>query len=95
MLQRFCPASVLINRQAEVLYLFGPTDLYLQLPTGELAADLSALAREGLRTKLRAGVHQAIRDERPVTVARRPRQTRQVLLPGPHHDRTTPLAEGG
>ncbi len=88
MLQRFCPASVLINRQAEVLYLSGPIDLYLQAANRRTGRRLDALARDGLRTKLRAAVQQAIRDERPVTIDRRSRQTRQVLLSGPNHHRT-------
>ncbi|MGH8583684.1 MAG: CheR family methyltransferase, partial [Gammaproteobacteria bacterium] len=36
--QRFGPACVLINHRAEVLYLNGPVDRYLQLPSGELGA---------------------------------------------------------
>ncbi|MBC8873605.1 MAG: PAS domain S-box protein [Planctomycetes bacterium] len=68
MLQRFAPACVLINRKAEVLYLNGPIDQYLQLPTGEPNLELTATAREGLRTKLRSAVHQAVRDNRPVNV---------------------------
>ncbi len=68
MLQRYAPACVLINRKAEVLYLHGPVDQYLQLPVGEFGADLIAIAREGLRTRLRSAVHQAIRHDRRVQV---------------------------
>ncbi|MBC7822232.1 MAG: PAS domain S-box protein, partial [Planctomycetaceae bacterium] len=68
MLQRFAPACVLINRKAEVLFLNGPVDAFLRLPSGELATDLFAMTREGLRTKLRSAVHQAIQDNQPVVI---------------------------
>ncbi|MDH3719046.1 MAG: PAS domain S-box protein, partial [Planctomycetota bacterium] len=60
-LQRYSPACALINRRTEVLYLSGPVDQYLQVPVGEPNQILWALAREGLRTKLRTIVQQAIR----------------------------------
>jgi two-component system CheB/CheR fusion protein len=60
LLARFVPACVLINQKMEVLYLHGPIDDYLQLPTGELAHDLTAMARPGLRIQLRAAVRQAM-----------------------------------
>lgn len=63
-MQRFAPACVLVNRKAEVLYLHGPIDQYLQLPSGELEPDLLAMARPGLRTKLRSALHQAIHESR-------------------------------
>jgi two-component system CheB/CheR fusion protein len=68
-LKRFAPACALINRKAEVLYLSGPIDQYLQLPTGEPAPDVMAMARDGLRTKLRSAVHRAIRHQQPVNMA--------------------------
>jgi two-component system, chemotaxis family, CheB/CheR fusion protein len=66
LLQRFAPACVLINRRAEVLYLNGPVDQYLQWPSGVLGADLIAMARDGLRIRLRAAIQQTIRDGRRV-----------------------------
>jgi two-component system, chemotaxis family, CheB/CheR fusion protein len=69
MLQHFAPACVLINRSAEVLYLNGSVDQYLQLPSGVLGADLIGMARDGLRTRLRAAVRQAIRDQRRVELS--------------------------
>lgn len=68
MLQRFAPACALINRKSEVLFLSGPVDRYLQLPPGEMAVDLLAMARPGLRTKLRAAIQQAIREDRSVSL---------------------------
>ncbi|MGH8567021.1 MAG: CheR family methyltransferase, partial [Gammaproteobacteria bacterium] len=66
--QRFAPACVLINRKAEVLYLNGPVDRYLQLPSGELGAELAAMARPGLRARLRTAVREAIQTDRPVAL---------------------------
>ncbi len=67
-LQRFAPACVLVNRRAEVLYLNGPVDRYLQLPCGELGAELIAMARPGLRARLRTAVREAIQTDRPVAL---------------------------
>lgn len=67
-IQRFVPPSVLVNRKGEVLYLYGAIDQFLQLPAGELGADLLGMAREGLRTKLRSALHQAIQYDKTVTL---------------------------
>src|SRR5271169_4044665 len=62
LIETYAPASVLINRKFECLYYSGPTDRYLQVPAGEPSRDLLAMAREGLRNKLRAVVQQASRE---------------------------------
>ena len=54
------PPPVLINRKFEVLFFFGPTMRYLDQPTGEPTNDLFTLARDGLRSKLRAAVNKAV-----------------------------------
>lgn len=59
-LRDFAPAAVLINRRFEVLYVSGAVVDYLEFPTGELSKNLLAMARSGLRTRLRAVCHQAI-----------------------------------
>jgi two-component system CheB/CheR fusion protein len=59
LLDTYAPASVLINRKHEGLYFFGPTDRYLRVASGEASRDLLAMAREGLRAKLRAAIQQA------------------------------------
>lgn len=65
-LEEIAPAAVLINRKYEVLYFLGPTTRYLDVPTGEPTQDLLAMAREGLRSKLRGAIHQAIHDGQTV-----------------------------
>jgi len=68
LLQRYAPATVLVNRDYQVLYFFGQTDDYLAQPAGDPTDDLLALAREGLRLKLRTGIHQALGESREVAV---------------------------
>ena len=67
LLQDYGPASALINRKYEILYFYGATGDFLQPPTGEPTRDLIAMARQGLRSKLRAACHKAIRENLPVT----------------------------
>jgi two-component system CheB/CheR fusion protein len=61
LLEIYAPASVLINHDREALYYLGPTDRYLQVVSGEPSRDLLAMAREGLRNKLKAAIEQASR----------------------------------
>ena len=65
LLETYAPASVLINRKHECLYYSGPADRYLRVAAGEPSRDLLAMAREGLRNKLRAAIQQASRERTP------------------------------
>jgi len=69
LLESYAPASVLINRQHEGLYYFGPTDRYLHIPAGEASRDVIAMAREGLRGKLRAAIQRASNGHESVQIA--------------------------
>ena len=62
LLETYAPASVLINHKYECLYYSGPTDRYLRVAAGEPSRDLLAMARAGLRDKLRAAIQQAGRE---------------------------------
>ncbi len=68
LLARYAPAAVLVNRDCQTLYFHGQTDDYLAQPSGEPTDDLLAMAREGLRLKLRAALHKAMREEQPAVV---------------------------
>ena len=68
LLDEFAPAAVLINRQNQILYFFGTTTRYLDVPTGEPTQDLMVMAREGLRIAIRAGISEAIRRGETVRV---------------------------
>jgi two-component system CheB/CheR fusion protein len=80
LLDAYAPASVLINARHEGLYFFGPIDRYLKVAAGEASRDLFAMARDGLRTKLRAAIRQAGRENARVALggARLERNGRDV-----------------
>jgi two-component system CheB/CheR fusion protein len=74
LLKTYAPASVLVSRRRQVLYYFGPTDLYLKMPTGEPNLDVFAAAREGLRPAIRTLLEDATGDGDRTAVARRVRR---------------------
>ena len=55
-------ASVLINDKLEGLYYSGSTDRYLKVASGEGTRDVLAMARDGLRAKLRSAIERTKRD---------------------------------
>jgi two-component system CheB/CheR fusion protein len=63
----YAPAAVLINRTGQIFYFSGATMRYLDQPTGEPTQDLMLLAREGLRSKLRALIRKALSENQPVS----------------------------
>ena len=67
LLQRYAPAAVLVDRDYRTLYFHGQTDDYLVHPPDAPTEDLLAMAREGLRLKLRAVLHQAMSEEKAAT----------------------------
>jgi len=66
LVETFVPASVLVTRRHQVLYVFGDTSDYLTHPPGELTDDLVAMTRSELRFKTRAALHQAGEEDRQV-----------------------------
>jgi two-component system CheB/CheR fusion protein len=67
-LEAFAPAAVLINRKNECLYFLGPTDDYLGVARGHALYDILAMARDGVRTKLRVALQQAVQENRRVVI---------------------------
>ena len=67
-LEAYGPAAVLINRKLECLHFQGPIDRYLKVASGRPAHELIAMAREGVRTKLRSAVQRALRENVRVIV---------------------------
>src|SRR5437660_330942 len=65
-LTHYAPASVLINRGYEILSMQGPLVDYLEFPPGQPTQNLLTLARQGLRTKIRALCQKAIEGNAPV-----------------------------
>jgi two-component system CheB/CheR fusion protein len=68
LLEAYGPASVLINAKHEGLFYFGPMDRYLKVASGDGTRDVLAMAREGLRAKLRSAIQRVQRDHARVTV---------------------------
>ena len=68
LLDQYAPAAVVIDHNYEVLYFHGPTSLYLQQPAGTPTHELIALAAPGLRSRIRAVVHKAMREEQPISM---------------------------
>ena len=58
-MEAYAPASVLVDAANTVLFSLGPTDRYLRLPPGHATQDLLAMARPGLRGKLRSALAAA------------------------------------
>jgi len=58
-MEAYAPAAVLINRKHECLYSLGPIDRYLRVAPGHPTHDLLAMARQGLRTRLRSAIQRA------------------------------------
>ena len=67
-LEAYGPAAVLINRKLECLHFQGPIDRYLKVASGRPAHELIAMAREGVRAKLRSAVQRALRENGRVVV---------------------------
>ncbi len=67
LVETFAPASVLIDEHSRALYFHGDLDAYLKSPSGEPTLDLNALARDELRTKLRAAIRQATKEKTTVS----------------------------
>jgi two-component system CheB/CheR fusion protein len=52
LLQQFSPASVLVTRQGDILYLTGNTGKYLTMAAGKANMNIFTMARQGLRNEL-------------------------------------------
>lgn len=59
LLARFIPAGILVNNQQEAVHLFGHVGRYLQLPTGRVSNELSAMATGSLRMALMTALRNA------------------------------------
>lgn len=66
LLMDYAPASVLVNRNYQILQFFGPTTQYLELPSGEPTSDLISMLRKGLTSRVRATAHRAWQEQQAV-----------------------------
>ena len=67
-LEAYGPAAVLINRKHECLYFQGAIDRYLKVVSGRPVNDVIAMAREGVRAKLRLAVQSALNENARVVM---------------------------
>jgi two-component system, chemotaxis family, CheB/CheR fusion protein len=68
-LDSYAPAAMLVNRRNECVYSLGPTDRFLHVAPGHVTNDVVAMARVGVRAKLRVALQRAARDNAKVTVS--------------------------
>ena len=66
LLQRFAPASVIINQEGDILNFIGRTGKYLEHATGKASVNIYAMAREGLRNELAGAIRKAKQNYEPV-----------------------------
>ena len=66
LLNAHAPAAVLVNRNYQGLYFFGPTDRYLRVAAGEATRDMLGMLRDGLASKFRTAIRQASESHAPV-----------------------------
>ena len=59
LLQRFAPASVLVNAQGDILYTTGNIEKYLELVAGKANWNIYAMARDELRQELPSTIRKA------------------------------------
>jgi two-component system CheB/CheR fusion protein len=67
-LQRFAPASVMVNLEGDILYITGRTGKYLEPVAGKANWNIYAMAREGLRQELPGAFRKAMQDFDPVII---------------------------
>ena len=70
LLRQFAPPAIVCNSQFSVMYFFGNTGRYLEIPTGSPTNDLLAIARRGLSTKIRTVVRAVLEGGEKLAVQR-------------------------
>jgi two-component system, chemotaxis family, CheB/CheR fusion protein len=68
LLQRFAPASVLINATGDILYMTGRIGKYLEPVAGKANWNIHAMARPGLREVLPVALRKALQNFDPIIV---------------------------
>ncbi len=68
LLQRFTPASVLMNDAGDLIYITGRTGKYLEPAAGKANLNIFAMAREGLRQVLPGAIRKAQQSFQEVTI---------------------------
>ena len=69
-LQRYAPASVLINGDGDILYITGRTGKYLEPAAGRANMNIYDMAREGLRNVLPGAIRKVKQNYEPIKFQR-------------------------
>lgn len=67
-IQKYSPATVLVNGKGDILYITGRTGKYLEPAAGNINWNIFAMAREGLYYKLSYAFTKALKEEKEVTL---------------------------
>lgn len=68
LLQKFSPASVLVNEKGDIIFITGRTGKYIEPAAGKANMNIYAMVREGLRPDLSEAIRKAMRDYSPVVI---------------------------
>lgn len=68
LLQRFAPASVLINLEGDILYITGRIGKYLEPAAGIAIMNIYAMASEDLRNELLSAIQNVRQNYKPITL---------------------------
>ena len=68
LLQRFSPASILVNNKGDIIYITGRTGKYLEPVAGKANWNVHAMAREGLKNELPGAFRKALQSFDPVHI---------------------------
>jgi len=66
LLQVYAPAAVVLNSEADILYISGRTGKYLEPAAGKANMNFHAMVRDGLRAPLTQALKQAATQVEPV-----------------------------
>ncbi|MDL0432947.1 chemotaxis protein CheB [Marinobacter sp. TBZ242] len=75
LLQGYAPASVVLNADADIVYISGRTGKYLEPAAGKANWNIHAMAREGLREPLYTALKKAPDQSEPIELTGLPVQT--------------------
>ncbi len=68
LLQRFAPASVLVNDKGDIIFITGKTGKYLEPVAGKANWNIYAMAREGIAQELPSAFRKASQNVEPVVL---------------------------
>ncbi len=68
LLQVYAPAAVVLNRDADIVYISGRTGNYLEPAAGKANWNIHAMARDGLRRPLAKAIEQAATGTAPINL---------------------------